>query len=48
MAAIWYVQLGLDYLDAIELIRKSRPRAFNTKQIKFLKSFKPKKNCCIM
>ena len=48
LVAIAIVQSGAKYMDAVELIRSKRERALNSKQIKFLKNYKPKKKCVVM
>jgi len=48
LVAIALIELGLYYDDAIELIRQKRRGAINAKQLKFLKSYKPKSKCVIM
>jgi len=48
LVAIALIELGLNYDDAIELIRQKRRGAINAKQLKFLKGYKPKTKCVIM
>eukprot|EP01117_Protostelium_nocturnum_P002271 TRINITY_DN12921_c0_g1_i1.p2 TRINITY_DN12921_c0_g1~~TRINITY_DN12921_c0_g1_i1.p2 ORF type:complete len:164 (+),score=41.62 TRINITY_DN12921_c0_g1_i1:251-742(+) len=50
LVAIALIELGAPYGDAIEMIRSKRKGAINAKQLKFLKSYKPKQKggCNIM
>jgi len=48
LVAIALIELGLHYEEAITLIRDKRRGAINAKQLKYLKSYKPKKKCIIM
>lgn len=56
MVALALLELGLSYEDAVEAIREKKRGAFNSKQLQFLKKYRPKsrlkmktnKNyCCI-
>lgn len=48
LVALALIELGLHYEEAITLIREKRRGAINAKQLKYLKSYKPKKKCIIM
>jgi protein tyrosine phosphatase type 4A len=48
LVAIALIEQGLKYDDAVNLIREKRRGAINAKQLKWLKSYKPKKACIIM
>lgn len=51
MVAIGLLETGLDWMEAVELIRKSRRGAINARQLAFLKTYKPtrlKRQCCIV
>jgi len=49
LVAIALIELGLNYEEAITLIRDKRRGAINAKQLQGLKSYKPrKKNCIVM
>jgi len=49
LVAIALIEQGLKYDDAVNLIRENRRGAINAKQLKWLKTYKPKsKNCIIM
>lgn len=48
LVALALIELGLHYEEAITMIREKRRGAINAKQLKFLKSYKPKKKCIIM
>jgi len=48
LVALALIELGLNYDEAITLIREKRKGAINTKQLKYLKTYKPKKKCIIM
>jgi len=49
LVAIALIELGLHYEEAITLIREKRRGAINAKQLKYLKTYKPrKKSCTIM
>eukprot|EP01114_Cavostelium_apophysatum_P004468 TRINITY_DN1471_c0_g1_i2.p1 TRINITY_DN1471_c0_g1~~TRINITY_DN1471_c0_g1_i2.p1 ORF type:complete len:164 (+),score=26.61 TRINITY_DN1471_c0_g1_i2:351-842(+) len=48
LVALALMELGLHYEEAITLIREKRRGAINAKQLKYLKSYKPKKKCTIM
>jgi len=49
LVALALIQLGLHYEEAINLIREKRRGAINAKQLKYLKTFKPKKHdSCII
>ncbi|KAK4878775.1 hypothetical protein RN001_011281 [Aquatica leii] len=42
MVALSLIELGLRYEDAVELIRRKKRGAFNTKQLRFLEKYRPK------
>ncbi|PRP76663.1 protein tyrosine phosphatase type IVA 3-like [Planoprotostelium fungivorum] len=50
LVAIALMELGASYTDAVDLIREKRKGAINAKQLRFLKSYTPKKKggCNIM
>lgn len=50
MAAIALIEYGLDWQNAVDLIRKKRRGAINRKQLKYLETYTPQsaKNCCII
>eukprot|EP01119_Soliformovum_irregulare_P006705 TRINITY_DN1905_c0_g1_i1.p1 TRINITY_DN1905_c0_g1~~TRINITY_DN1905_c0_g1_i1.p1 ORF type:complete len:161 (+),score=23.96 TRINITY_DN1905_c0_g1_i1:95-577(+) len=48
LVAIALIESGMDYDDAVNLIRERRRGAINAKQLKWLKSYKPEKKCAIM
>jgi len=48
LVAIALIELGMHYEEAITFIRDKRKGAINAKQLKFLKSYNPKKKCSIM
>jgi len=48
LVALALIELGLNYDEAITLIREKRRGAINTKQLKYLKAYSPKKKCIIM
>jgi len=49
LVAIVLIEMGVNYDDAISQIREKRKGAINAKQLKYLKTYKPKKkNCTIM
>ncbi|TGZ64249.1 hypothetical protein CRM22_006464 [Opisthorchis felineus] len=58
LVAVALIELGLPYDEAIEMIRGRRAGALNTRQIHYLKSFRPRKRlrlknghsdrCCIL
>jgi len=48
LVAIALIEQGLKYDDAVTLIRDKRRGAINAKQVKWLKTYKPKKDCNIM
>lgn len=51
LVAIALIELGMDIMEAIDLVRKRRPKAFNIKQLNELEKYKRKsghKNCSIM
>jgi len=48
LVALALIEHGLHYEEAITLIREKRRGAINAKQLKYLKSYKPKKKCTIM
>mmetsp|Transcript_18460 Transcript_18460/g.25880 ORF Transcript_18460/g.25880 Transcript_18460/m.25880 type:complete len:168 (+) Transcript_18460:226-729(+) len=50
LVAIALIELGASYDDAIEMIREKRKGAINAKQLKFLKSYHPRRKggCTIM
>jgi len=48
LVALALIESGLHYEEAITLIREKRRGAINAKQLKYLKSYKPKKKCIIM
>ena len=43
LVAVALIELGMKYEDAIELIRKKRRGAINTRQLEFLGKYKRKK-----
>jgi len=43
LVAITLIELGMKYEDAVDLIRKKRHGAFNTKQLEFLAKYKRRK-----
>lgn len=50
MVAIALIDKGLDFTDAVELIRKERKGAINRRQLDFLRTYKPKSGtskCCV-
>jgi len=48
LVAIALIEMGLDYEEAVDLIRQKRRGAINAKQLKFLKSYVPHKKCTII
>lgn len=48
LVALALMELGLNYEEAITMIREKRRGAINAKQLKYLKTYKPKKKCIIM
>jgi len=45
------VELGMEPTDAVDLVRKKRRGAINSKQLKFLQAYKPRrddKKCLVM
>lgn len=52
LVAIALIEDGLNFMDAIELIRQKRRGAINMKQLKFLETYKPRrgggKGCIVM
>jgi protein tyrosine phosphatase type 4A len=42
------IELGMKNTEAIETVRNARPNALNTVQVRFVCSYKKKKNCIIM
>jgi len=52
MVAIALIEAGMSNLDVIDFIRKRRRGAFNSKQLKYIQSYKPrnvgKKGDCII
>jgi len=48
LVAVALIEQGMKYDDAVNLIREKRRGAINAKQLKWLKTYKPKKNCTIM
>ncbi|KAF5288704.1 hypothetical protein FQR65_LT11969 [Abscondita terminalis] len=42
MVAMSLIELGMSYEDTVELIRKKKRGAFNTKQLRFLEKYRPK------
>jgi len=48
LVALALIELGLHYEEAITMIREKRKGAINAKQLKYLKTYKPKKKCIIM
>jgi len=48
LVALALMELGLNYEEAITMIRDRRRGAINAKQLKYLKTYKPKKKCIIM
>jgi protein tyrosine phosphatase type 4A len=48
LVAVALISQGLSYDDAVSVIREKRRGAINAKQLKWLKTFKPKKPCIIM
>jgi len=48
LVALALMQLDLNYEQAITLIRDKRRGAINAKQLKYLKTYKPKKGCVII
>jgi len=48
LVALALIEMGLHYEEAITLIREKRRGAINAKQLKYLKTYKPKKKCIIM
>lgn len=48
LVAIALIEIGLNYDEAVELIRQKRKGAINAKQLKFLKSYVPRKKCIIL
>jgi len=43
LVAVALIELGMKYEDAIEMIRKKRPGAINTRQLEFLAKYKRQK-----
>jgi len=48
LVAIALIELGLHYEEAITMIREKRRGAINAKQLKYLKTYKPKSKKCII
>jgi len=48
LVALALIEMGLTYEEAITAIREKRRGAINAKQLKYLKTYKPKKKCIIM
>jgi len=49
LVAVALIEGGMDAMNAIDLVRKKRKGAINTKQIKFLEGYKPKNRYkCLM
>jgi len=48
LVAVALIEQGLSYDDAVSVIREKRRGAINAKQLKWLKTYKPKKPCIIM
>jgi len=49
LVAVALIEGGMDAMNAINLVRKKRKGAINTKQIKFLEGYKPKnRDKCLM
>jgi len=48
LVALALIELGLHYEEAITMIREKRRGAINAKQLKYLKSYKPKTKKCII
>jgi len=48
LVAVALIEGGMEALNAINLIRKKRKGAINSKQIKFLEHYKPKKDKCLI
>lgn len=54
MVAIAMIELGMSYEDAVEMIRKKRRGAINSRQLTFLEKYRPKgrfkskNSCCVM
>jgi len=48
LVAVALIELGLAYDVAVSVIREKRRGAINAKQLKWLKTYKPRKPCIIM
>lgn len=52
LVALALIERGMDSMDAVEAIRKRRRGAINTRQLKYIESYKrtraDKKNCLVM
>jgi protein tyrosine phosphatase type 4A len=49
MAAIALIENGLDWQQAVDLIRKNRRGAINRKQLKYLENYVPQRSsCCVI
>jgi len=52
LVCIALIELGMNWMSAVELVRKKRRGALNTTQLKYLETYKPKckkdKDCVIM
>jgi len=48
LVAIALIEIGLNYDESVELIRQKRKGAINAKQLKYLKSYVPRKKCIII
>lgn len=51
LVVIALVEQGMEPLDAVEFVRKKRRGALNSKQVKYLETYKKRsrdKSCCIM
>jgi len=42
LVALAFIEAGMEPLDAVELIRSKRRGAFNSRQLKYLRSYKPR------
>ncbi len=50
LVAIAFIEAGMPFANAVKLIRSKRRGAFNTKQLKFLRTYNPKAapGCCVI
>jgi protein tyrosine phosphatase type 4A len=48
LVALALIELGCNYEEAIEIIRRNRRGAINARQLKFLKHYQPRSKSCVI